>query len=115
MAKILVADDHINTLAIAEQMLMGPEHEVITTTQGDQVQSLVAEMSPDLLIIDIFMPGTDGIENIRVIRKIHPELPIIAISTYEDYLVVAKKLGATDAVGKPLLGSDLLDRVSELI
>ncbi|PCH62624.1 MAG: DNA-binding response regulator, partial [Gammaproteobacteria bacterium] len=86
MTKVLIVDDEQLTLAIIEAMLAKGGYDVITSTDGKEVKNLLDSEHPDILIIDIFMPDVDGIENIKAVRKTHPTLPILAISSNSDFL-----------------------------
>jgi len=115
MTKALIVDDEYTTLTVIEVMLQGGGYDVVMSDDGKNVGKLVEIEHPDILIIDIFMPDVDGIENIRAIRDIYPDLPILAISSNIDYLRMAKKFGADASLHKPIMGSDLLEQVSSLI
>src|SRR5207253_1589674 len=78
----------------------------------------------DLLIVDIFMPGMDGLETIKALRDCVPDVPIIAISGFvfrqsrhsaPDFLSMATKLGATMSLRKPIRPRDLLSAVETCI
>ena len=82
--------------------------------------STTSEQEPaDLLITDIFMPDVEGLETIREIRRLRPDMPIIAISGVDfeggDYLGVARKFGAVATLKKPFLPADLLELVSRVL
>jgi CheY-like chemotaxis protein len=75
----------------------------------------------DLLFLDIFMPGMDGFETMRVVRQQQPQIPIIVISgkpisseadTAPDFLTMATKLGAVSSLQKPFRPADLLAAVT---
>lgn len=114
MKKVLVVDDDHATLQIAEQMLSNQGYDVLTVSDGKQVIRTLESDLPDVLVMDIFMPGCDGLENIMSIRSFNKQLPIIAITSAPDYMQIAKGLGADEAVLKPLYRSNLLDLVAQL-
>ena len=81
----------------------------------------IQENKFDVIIVDIFMTGTDGLETIRVFRKHAPAVPIIAVSGFmfrdttapaPDFLSMATKLGAARSLAKPFPAQDLLRAVS---
>ncbi|GBC60741.1 sigma-54-dependent Fis family transcriptional re gulator [Desulfonema ishimotonii] len=78
---------------------------------GDAESALecIRDEPPDLILLDIGLPGMDGIEALRHIRKIHGELPVIVITAYEDVQTVisAMKLGAYDYIVKPIIMAGL--------
>ena len=106
MALILVVDDDRFYLSIIRQILENARHQVIETTDGAEAIEIYREHKPAIVITDIFMPGMDGNEVIRVLRSIDAGMGIIAISAggafYDiDFLETAKKLGA-DAILRKL-------------
>ncbi len=115
MTKVLIVDDEKLTLSIIEEMLTLDGYDVVTSNDGKEVNKLLAIEDPDILIIDIFMPDVDGIENIRSVRKWYPSLPILAISSNNDFLKMAKKFGANASLHKPILGSNLLEQIGILL
>jgi DNA-binding NtrC family response regulator len=77
-----------------------------------------------LLIVDIFMPGIDGFETIGLVRRSHPEMPIIVISGHQlrstsprepDFLYMATKLGAVLSLQKPFKPNDLTTAVTRCL
>ena len=74
---------------------------------------------PDLLITDLFMPEVEGIETIREIHRLRPDMRIIAISGVDfeggDYLRVARKFGASATLKKPFWPADLVELVSRVL
>lgn len=121
MARILVIDDQASVLATVKTMLEFLGHEAVTTTRaGDGIAMLKAETF-DLLIVDIFMPDTDGIETIQAVRLFRPSLPVIAMSGSAvvshgaptlDFLSMATKLGAVRALRKPFKRAEFTDALN---
>lgn len=66
MATILVVDDHPKIVRLL-QVALEPEHEVLTASNGEEALALVAERHPDVIVLDVVMPGLDGY---RVLEKI---------------------------------------------
>jgi two-component system chemotaxis response regulator CheY len=105
MAKILVIeDDAIMRMAI-EHALRGAGHAVLLAINGKDGMNALRQNSPDLVVTDLFMPEQDGLETIAELRKLRPNLPVIAISggnlISEEMLSVAKELGAQQVLQKP--------------
>lgn len=121
MAKILVVDDNITTLTMLRLYLQKEGHEVIELTDGTEVMNSLISNSPDLLITDIFMPDTDGIQVICNIRELLTDLPIIAISgggaSDPDFNQLKSTLdfGANATLTKPVDMSKLLSLVEKLL
>ena len=106
MALVLVIEDDRFYLNVIRRILEDAGHQVIETTNGAEGISLYEERQPAIVITDIFMPGMDGNEVIRVLRGINTKVGIIAVSAggafYDiDFLDTAKKLGA-DAILRKL-------------
>ena len=120
MALILIVDDDAHIQLALRQIVESAGHRVIEAGNGQDAINLFAEFHPDLVITDVFMPHTDGIEAIRAIRGIIPNAKIIAISggyigsgwNYLDSVVV---LGADLALQKPFTCSQLLSGIDHLL
>ncbi len=115
MTKALIVDDEELTLSVIEAMLASEGYDVVTSTDGKKVSTLLDSEHPDILIIDIFMPDVDGLENIRDVKKSCPNLPILAISSNSEFLRMAEMLGADAAIHKPIFNSNLLEQVHTLV
>ncbi|MBI2502739.1 MAG: sigma-54-dependent Fis family transcriptional regulator [Candidatus Latescibacteria bacterium] len=110
MSKILVVDDEAGVLASFEKMLSGQGHQVLTARRADLALELLPTEQPDLLIMDIRMPGMDGLEAFRRIRAGNARLPVIFMTGYSttEYAIEAMKLGAFDYQVKPFEPEELL-------
>ncbi|OGG56053.1 MAG: Fis family transcriptional regulator [Candidatus Handelsmanbacteria bacterium RIFCSPLOWO2_12_FULL_64_10] len=110
MSKILVVDDESNVLASFEKMLAGQGHEVVTARRAEAALTLLEAERPELLIMDIRLPGLNGLEAFRRIRSSHPRLPVIIMTGYgtTESAIEATKLGAFDYQVKPFEPDDLL-------
>jgi YesN/AraC family two-component response regulator len=120
MALIIIVDDDAHIQLALRQIVESAGHRVIEASNGQDAVDLFAEFHPDLVITDVFMPHTDGIEAIRAIRRITPSARIIAISggyigsgwNYLDSVVV---LGANLALQKPFTCTQLLSAIDRLL
>ena len=119
MAKVLVIDDEPGIRSVMCRALEAAGHEVVAFPDGGRAIEHVRQEPADLLITDIFMPDVEGLETIREIRRIRPEIPIIAISGVDfegsNYLGVARKFGAVATLRKPFWPADLLELVSRVL
>ena len=113
--KVLVVDDEYTTLTVAQKLLENEGYETVVTNNGHGLSKLITAEKPDLIVIDIFMPDSDGLENIHLVKKVSPKLPIIAISSNSKFLKVAEKFGANTSVNKPLLHNNFIMAVNQLI
>jgi DNA-binding response OmpR family regulator len=113
--KILVVEDQLVTLTILQTLLEAANFDVVTTSEGTKVKQLVVQHQPDIVILDIMMPEKDGIENIRELRSMAPELLLVAISSNEIYLSCAEKLGANYCYKKPIMGTSFVNFITSII
>src|SRR5712691_9719751 len=85
MAKIrvLVADDAVVVRRMLTNVLSeDPELEVVGTAPNGRITlAKIPQVNPDIIILDVELPGMDGLETLREIRKSHPRLPVIVFST----------------------------------
>ncbi len=120
MARILVIDDDVQILDMLKQTLEREGYEVVDTDSGKEGIRLYREDPTDLVITDILMPETEGVEVILDLRRDFPDVKIIAISgggqvSSEVYLRVAKNLGAEYTFSKPVTREKLLKAIKELL
>ena len=125
MAKILLIDDEDDLRAFVAIALNYHGHEVTQARSGrvitDPPKGGVAASEFDLIITDIVMPDSEGLETIIAARKAHPASKIIAISggnrggTGVDYLRQARLLGADATLGKPFSTADLFRTVEQAL
>jgi DNA-binding NarL/FixJ family response regulator len=110
--RVLLADDHA-ILREGLRALLGyyADVEVVGEAQdGEQAVSRVAELHPDVVLMDIAMPGMNGMEATRAIRHNHPATRVLVLTQYEDWRYVQPLLqsGASGYVLKRALGADLI-------
>jgi DNA-binding NtrC family response regulator len=120
MAKILIIDDDETIRSVFNRFLTGKEHEVIVAADGRQGLRVLEEQAVDLVITDIMMPETDGLEVVMAIRGKESHIPVIAISggmhaMPMDFLPMAKKFGACEVLYKPVELDDLLSAVERAL
>jgi len=101
---ILIVDDEPTILTAMAGVLGDEGFEVITATNGYEALKLIDTETPDLVLLDVWMPGIDGLETLTEIKKNHPFLQVIIISGHGNIetAVRATKLGAHDFIEKPL-------------
>jgi two-component system nitrogen regulation response regulator NtrX len=101
---ILIVDDEPYILQSLGGLLSDEGYEVLTASNGYEALKIIDAQSPDLVVLDIWMPGIDGIETLREIKKNHPFLPVVIITGHGNIetAVTAIKLGAFDMIEKPL-------------
>ncbi len=101
---VLIVDDEPSILQSLGGLLADEGFEVISATNGYEALKIIDVESPDLVLLDIWMPGIDGIETLKEIKKSHAFLPVIIISGHGtiETAVRATKLGAYNFIEKPL-------------
>ncbi|WP_347488758.1 response regulator transcription factor [Desulfoscipio sp. XC116] len=113
--KILVVDDEKNILELISYNLKREGYTVFTAENGLDVLHISEEAKPDLIILDIMLPGKDGIEVCKQLRfnASTSDIPIIILSAKDEEIdkVVALEIGADDYVTKPFSIRELLARI----
>jgi DNA-binding response OmpR family regulator len=114
LGRILVVDDEAHVRELLSSFLKDQGHEVLEARNGAQALQLVKQESPDLIFLDIYMPGSHGLDVIRQLRELNSLVPVVMITGGEDDKVAVDLLleGATDFVRKPLR-LDYIARVVE--
>ena len=121
MAKILIVDDDPAVQATIRLLLERADHQVVAVSDGRRGLDQLKSGDFDLLFLDIFMPGMDGFETMRLVRQQHPSVQIVVISGHSipsdqnpspDFLTMATKLGAVRSLQKPFNPDALLQTVA---
>jgi len=110
---ILIVDDEALTLRTIGRALEGEGFEVLPAASGEEALKIVFEDKPDLALLDVVLPGINGIEVLRQTRKISPATIVVMMSAYHlvDRAVEAMKLGAYDYLVKPFHLSDMVNTI----
>jgi DNA-binding response OmpR family regulator len=113
VARILLAEDDDGIRVPLVKALERESHEVSAFSDGDEALLAGLDDAHDLLVLDVGLPGTDGLEICRRVRKVRPSVPIIFLTaqTSEIDAVSGLDAGADDYIGKPFRLSELLARV----
>lgn len=120
MARILIIDDDRMVRDTLQLILTTAGHKVALANDGKEGLKTFAEFQPHLIITDILMPEKEGVETIQDLRRLVPNLPIIAISGggrvgNMSFLKVAKQFGADRTFAKPFEPDEILAAVNELV
>jgi two-component system nitrogen regulation response regulator NtrX len=101
---VLIVDDETTIIESLEGILSDDGFEVIHAFNGYEALKKIETASPDIVLLDIWMPGMDGIETLKEIKKIAPNLPVVMITGHGsiESAVDATKSGAYDFLEKPL-------------
>lgn len=114
-AVVLVIDDEVKNIQVVGSLLLKHGHEVIAAMSGNEALEKLNSTTPDVILLDVMMPGMTGFELCRVLRE-RPEtadIPVIFLSAAADknFVVEALDAGAVDYVTKPFHGAELISRV----
>jgi len=114
--KILVVDDEISLQETLAYNLKKQGYEVQTTGDGTEALELARELEPDLIILDVMLPGLDGFEVCRILRK-EMSTPVLMLTARDDEIdrVVGLEVGADDYLAKPFSMRELLARVKAML
>lgn len=120
MSRILIIDDNTSMREVVSEMLQQAGYETIDVENGRFALQVHRDSPVDLIITDLFMPDTDGLEIINQFRHQYPEVKIIAVSGggsrgLVELLSVAKKMGAERALMKPFSWEELLAAVQGVL
>lgn len=112
---ILVVDDTQQNVQVLTQMLRGKQYKVLAAFNGEDAIALLSRKTPDLILLDVMMPGMDGFETCREIRKepAYDDIPIIFLSALSDVEAKVKALesGGVDYITKPFQQLEVLARI----
>ncbi len=118
MKKLLIVEDNDDMILLYQRLFrkMKGEIELSTSDRGENALKLIPQFKPDLMIIDISLPGISGLELTRRVRKQYPAIKIIIVTAHEEsrYYDEAIRSGADDLVSKEI-GKNLVDRCKWLL
>ena len=111
--KILIVEDERNIVDILAFNLCREGYEVLSASDGESGQKLIREFNPDLVLLDIMLPGLDGFAVCRQLREGGSGVPVIMLTARDDEsdMVFGLELGADDYITKPFSMRELLARV----
>lgn len=114
--KILLVDDETDFVTTLTDRLSMRNYDVKFATSAIEAMSLFYSYSPHLIILDIKMPEMDGIEFMKVIKKINPHIEVIMLTAYGDvkYVEEAMKEGALEYIIKPIDLKELIIKIERV-
>lgn len=117
LGRILVVEDNPKNLKLVRDVLTFHGFEVIEATSGEDGVRLTQEMAPDLILMDLQLPGIDGSEALRQIRKTGNSVPVVAVTAFamDNDRVRAFDDGFDGYVEKPISVTGLSQQVSDFL
>lgn len=119
MALILIADDSPTEVYVLQKMLEKNGHEVIVATDGEQAVAMAQSQMPQLILMDVVMPGLNGFQATRRLTKdtATSHIPIVIVSSkhQETDRMWGMRQGARGYLGKPVAENDLILQINELV
>lgn len=120
MAIVLVVDDDPTIRAIVTELLRDEQHAIIEAADGDEALRALDANPAELVVLDMLMPNRDGLETILEIRRRHPGVRILAISSggnigVGNLLNMARVFGADETLAKPLSFVTFAETVDRLL
>jgi DNA-binding NtrC family response regulator len=115
--RILVVDDEVRYRQLYMHILDSAGFKILAASSAEEAFAIIQSQLPAMVVTDVRMPGTSGIELLRMARKDHPALPFLLVTAYADVrdAVDAMKLGAVDYLSKPVDLDELLTAVHEAV
>jgi UDP-3-O-[3-hydroxymyristoyl] N-acetylglucosamine deacetylase len=115
--RILVVDDEANIVSSLKEILSDEGYNVSEAKDGLNALDMIRSDPPDLLLLDVWVPGMDGIEVLKTVKTYHPEIEVLVMSGHGtiDTAVKATKLGAFDFIEKPFSMDSLIQSVKNAL
>jgi DNA-binding response OmpR family regulator len=116
MARVLVVDDDLTVREVVVSYLRAAGHDVTEASDGEAALAAVTDQDPQLVVLDLMLPGVDGLEVCRRLRQTS-EVPVIMLTALgeEQDRVVGFEIGADDYVTKPFSPRELVLRVDSVL
>ena len=114
--RVLIVEDDIKLLTLIQEYLSAQGYETSGETRGDRAPNRIFKETPDLVILDLMLPGLDGLSVLRSVRSRYKE-PVLILTAKEDDMdqVAGLEAGADDYVKKPVVPRVLLARIRALL
>jgi len=113
--KLLLVDDEEMFLEFLSRRLINYQYDVTTCLSGEKALEMTRDYDFDVVILDVLMPGMDGIETLREIKKIKPLIEVIMLTGHasRESGIEGIKLGAHDYLSKPCNTEDLIAKIND--
>jgi len=117
VARILVVEDEAKVAGALSEGLTGEGYDVVVATTGEDAFFLASEQTFDLIVLDVMLPGRDGLEVLTALRKRSLQIPVLILTARDaiEDRVVGLDRGADDYLVKPFAFAELLARIRALL
>jgi len=118
MNKILIVDDEDNVRELVKNIILNYDYTLAgEADNGEEAVEKYKTLTPDLVILDILMPGIDGVETLKRILQINPKAKVIMLTVLEEEEQVETylKAGACDYIFKPFLSDKLIKSIEKVL
>ena len=118
--KLLIVDDEVEICEFLKSFFEDRDFKVITAHSGAKALDQMALFHPEVVLLDIQMPGMDGLQTLKKIKEMYPEVKVIMVTAVEtqEKIEEAMRLGADNYITKPLsleyLEKDVQDKIDSL-
>lgn len=113
---ILICDDDSGVRRVLARLL-SPHYAVIEASDGSEALRLIAERRPDLVLLDLTMPGLGGLQTLKIYHATNPSLPTVVLTGHQELGIARRALnsGARSVFTKPFSTAPLLDEVRRAV
>ena len=113
---ILVAEDEDSNYELV-RIVLSKRYRLMRAVNGIEAVTLCEDEHPDMILMDIRMPGMNGLDATRIIKEVNHDIPVVALSAYafDENIREAKAAGCDDFMAKPFRVEDLLDMVEKYV
>ena len=114
MALILIVDDSVTTRGAVRKVLKGTGHETIEAADGNEALKMAASQEPDCMVLDLIMPGLDGLGVLKALREKGSKIPVVVLTAdiQETMREECLELGAVAFVNKPMISQEISDVIT---
>ena len=111
---ILIAED-LDSNFLFLKIVLSKKYDIIWAKNGEEAIEMFQKEHPDLILMDVKMPGMDGLEATRIIRRTSPDIPIViqTANAFESDHIKAKEAGCNDVLTKPIKVTHLINTVAK--
>jgi len=115
--RVLVVDDMQVVGDLFKRLLGEKSYSVIVAGSGEEALAKLKKEHFDMIFLDIVMPGMDGVETLKAIKKVSPQTPVVMMTGYalEDKIEESLKLGAFNCLRKPFEITDVIDAINKVL